>query len=220
SAGRRPSFRGRRPALSKPPCAASYSGGGQCRRGIRSGYPGRRPGTHEQGVVDVPINSEHLASLTDAHVIDENGDKVGGVGQIYLDDATGQPAWASVKSGLFGLRESFVPLAAASIVDGNIQVPYTTDHIKDAPRVDAENHLDDSQQSTLFDYYGVDRGALGGSAEAGEYAGGADRTAAFSSEETAQGLYDGRTEGLPTSDSSSNSDADFDAERDGAVTSE
>ena len=168
----------------------------------------------------MPINSEHLASLTDAHVIDENGDKVGGVGQIYLDDATGQPAWASVKSGLFGLRESFVPLAAASIVDGNIRVPYTKDHIKDAPRVDAENHLDDSQQSTLFEYYGVDRGALGGSAQGGEYAGGADRTAAFSSEETAQDLYDGRTEGLPSSDSNSNSDADFDDERDGAVTAE
>lgn len=138
----------------------------------------------------MPINSEHLASLTDADVIDQNGDKVGGVGQIYLDDATGQPAWVSVKSGLFGMRESFVPLRTADVVDGNISVPFTKDFIKDAPRVDADNHLDDSQQSTLYSYYGVERP----SADAGE----PEQRASFSSEETADEDAAGRTEGLPT----------------------
>ena len=37
------------------------------------------PGILKQGVVNVPINSEHLAQLTDADVVDQNGDKVGGV---------------------------------------------------------------------------------------------------------------------------------------------
>lgn len=154
----------------------------------------------------MPINNEHLASLTDADVIDQHGDKVGGVGQIYLDDATGQPAWASVKSGLFGLRESFVPLNTADVVDGNISVPFTKDFIKDAPRVDADNHLDDSQQASLYSYYGVDRptAAMPG--------GGADQTATFTSEQTAADRTDGRTEGLPAPVS--------DDGQDGAVTSE
>jgi len=139
----------------------------------------------------VPINSEHLASLTDADVIDQNGDKVGGVGQIYLDDASGQPAWVSVKSGLFGLRESFVPLGAAEVVNGNIQVPYAKDFVKDSPRIDAEHHLDDSQQALLYDYYGVDRSAAPSTGDSG----GADRTAAFGSEQVADDLTDGRTDG-------------------------
>ncbi|WP_228266629.1 PRC-barrel domain-containing protein [Ornithinimicrobium ciconiae] len=155
----------------------------------------------------MPINSEHLASLTDADVIDQNGDKVGGVGQIYLDDATGQPAWVSVKSGLFGLRESFVPLAAAEAAGGNIKVPYTKDFIKDAPRVDAENHLDDSQQATLFSYYGVDRSQAPSEPDSDA----PDTTAAFGSEETAQELYDGRTEGAPVA---------VEDAADGAVTTE
>lgn len=159
----------------------------------------------------MPINSEHLASLTDADVIDQNGDKVGSVGQIYLDDSTGQPAWASVKSGLFGLRESFVPLNDANVADGNIQVPYTKDQVKDSPRVDAENHLDDSQQSTLFSYYGVDRAA--GTGDQGS-AGAPDRTAMFGSDETAQDMTSSRTEGIPTEESQT------EEARDGAVTTE
>ena len=138
----------------------------------------------------MPINNEHLASLTDADVVDERGDKVGGVGQIYLDDATGQPAWVSVKSGLFGMRESFVPLAAADVVDGDIQVPYSKNFIKDAPRVDADNHLDDGQQATLHSYYGVER-----SAGAGQV--GADPTASFGSEQTADDLASGQTASEP-----------------------
>lgn len=141
----------------------------------------------------MPINTEHLASLTDADVIDQNGDKVGAVGQIYLDDATGQPAWASVKSGLFGLRESFVPLQTAEVANGNISVPFTKDVIKDAPRVDADNHLDDSQQATLYSYYGLERPS------AAAPGGGGDPSATFGSEQTAADLSDGRTEGLPTS---------------------
>lgn len=138
----------------------------------------------------MPINSEHLASLTEADVVDQNGDKVGSVGQIYLDDASGQPAWVSVKSGLFGLRESFVPLSGADVVDGNISVPYTKDFIKDAPRVDADNHLDDSQQSTLYSYYGAERPTVSGG-------GAPDPTATFGSDEVSEDLSDGRTQGVP-----------------------
>ncbi|WP_237565365.1 PRC-barrel domain-containing protein [Ornithinimicrobium cavernae] len=165
----------------------------------------------------MPINSEHLASLTDADVIDQNGDKVGGVGQIYLDDATGQPAWVSVKSGLFGLRESFVPLSGADVAGGNIRVPYTKDFIKDAPRVDAENHLDDSQQSTLYSYYGAERPTAAG----GESTGEADPTATFGSEQTAEDLYDARSESEPARVTSSDQEGELTTDyQEGAVTSE
>ena len=47
-------------------------------------------------------------------VHDSNGDKVGKVGQVYLDDATGQPNWVTVNTGLFGGNETFVPLDEAT----------------------------------------------------------------------------------------------------------
>ena len=54
-----------------------------------------------------------VSALSGATVVDTGGNKIGKVGQVYLDDQTGQPEWVTVKTGLFGTKESFVPLALA-----------------------------------------------------------------------------------------------------------
>lgn len=100
--------------------------------------------------------SEHeLASVADGDVVNAAGEKLGGIGQIYLDDETGEPTWATVKTGLFGTSESFVPLTGARVVDSNLQVDYDKDTIKNAPRVEADGHLDPSEEQALYDYYGI-----------------------------------------------------------------
>jgi uncharacterized protein (TIGR02271 family) len=99
------------------------------------------------------INSANVASLIGANVIDSDGNKIGSIGQIYVDPASGQPNWATVKTGLFGTSESFVPLEQADEADGDIRVPYTKDFVKDAPRVDADNSLAESEEDGLYSYY-------------------------------------------------------------------
>ena len=49
------------------------------------------------------------------NVVSTDGGKIGGIGQIYLDDSTGDPTWVTAKTGLFGTSESFVPLSEARI---------------------------------------------------------------------------------------------------------
>src|SRR5215211_5091587 len=46
-------------------------------------------------------------------VVDRDSNKIGEVVDIYLDNETDRPEWAVVRTGLFGLRSSFVPLAEA-----------------------------------------------------------------------------------------------------------
>ncbi|MEA2305359.1 MAG: hypothetical protein QOH43_2639, partial [Solirubrobacteraceae bacterium] len=46
-------------------------------------------------------------------VVDAGGDKIGTIEEIWLDRQTGEPEWATVKTGLFGLRSSFVPIRDA-----------------------------------------------------------------------------------------------------------
>ncbi|MEJ7704363.1 MAG: PRC-barrel domain-containing protein [Geodermatophilaceae bacterium] len=60
--------------------------------------------------------------------------KIGKVSQVYLDDTSGQPKWVTVNTGLFGTKESFVPLEQASFSGGALSVPVTKDQVKDAPR--------------------------------------------------------------------------------------
>ncbi|MFE9406300.1 DUF2382 domain-containing protein [Streptomyces sp. NPDC006530] len=87
---------------------------------------------------------------------DPDGEKIGGVEQVYLDDASGRPEWVTVKTGLFGTKESFVPLAGARRDGDALHVGYAKSMVKDAPRLDAEEHLDVDQERELYRHYGVD----------------------------------------------------------------
>ena len=87
--------------------------------------------------------------------------KIGSVGQIYLDNDTDRPEWVTVKTGLFGTKETFFPLADATISDGNVHVPYGKEKVKDAPRIDADGALSPTEEDELYAYYGVgERGEL------------------------------------------------------------
>jgi sporulation protein YlmC with PRC-barrel domain len=87
-------------------------------------------------------------------VVSEDGTKIGSVGQVFLDDHTGEPEWVTVKTGMFGGAESFVPLASATIHGDEVRVPFDKDTVKDAPRVDDSNgHLSESEEDELFRYY-------------------------------------------------------------------
>ena len=97
------------------------------------------------------------------------GEKIGKVGQVFLDDQTGQPEFLTVNTGLFGSSESFVPVEGASIDGDDVSVPYGKDKVKDAPRVDLDgNHLDESDERRLYEYYGrgYDAGTSNGSPDA------------------------------------------------------
>ena len=108
------------------------------------------------------LTTDQIASVTQGNVIDADGNRIGRVGQIYLDDQTGEPNWVTVKTGLFGTSESFVPLSGASVSGSDVVVTYDKDTVKDAPRVDADGHLTPEEEDSLYAYYG-----LGGTGQAG-----------------------------------------------------
>jgi sporulation protein YlmC with PRC-barrel domain len=74
-------------------------------------------------------------------MVDRDGDRIGSIEDIYADDQSGEPEWALVKTGLFGTKSSFVPIVQASQRDGDVQVPYDKQLVKDAPRIEADQHL-------------------------------------------------------------------------------
>jgi len=90
-----------------------------------------------------------------AKVVGPDGAKIGGIGQVYLDDETGGPEWVTVKTGLFGTSESLVPLRGARKSGDNLAIDYDKDTVKDAPRVDADGHLSPQDEEQLYAYYGL-----------------------------------------------------------------
>lgn len=106
--------------------------------------------------------------LRGGSVVSSTGEKIGKVGQVFLDDRTGDPEWVTVKTGLFGTAESSVPLADADVAGDEIRVPFGKDQVKDAPRLDdSEGHLSPEEEAELYRYYGraqtdVGEGSAGG----------------------------------------------------------
>ena len=86
-------------------------------------------------------------------VLDVEGHNVGKIKQIYVDERTGEPTWASVHTGLFGMKETLVPLQSAQPIEEDIQVPYDKATVKEAPNVDADERLSPEDEALVRDYF-------------------------------------------------------------------
>ena len=108
------------------------------------------------------IDQNQINDVIGQTVHGPDGEKIGQAGQIYLDDATGRPEWVTVHTGLFGTKESFVPLAQAQVTSEGVRVPFAKEAVKDAPRVDADQgHLSPEEEAELYRHYGLERPQLG-----------------------------------------------------------
>ncbi|MFI9723499.1 PRC-barrel domain-containing protein [Streptomyces sp. NPDC052396] len=91
-------------------------------------------------------------SLIGRKAYDRDGAKIGTVDEVYLDDATGEPEWAAVRTGLFG-RDAFVPLEPSRLVGDTLRIPYERALIRQAPDLGVGRHLSPEQELRLYHHY-------------------------------------------------------------------
>ena len=103
--------------------------------------------------------TEELQDMEGQTAVDMNGAKLGKIGQIYVDDQTGQPLWVTITTGMFGTKQSFAPLHGSRPDGGDLHLAVTKDMVTDAPGVEADGHIEDSENEALYTYYD---GYLGG----------------------------------------------------------
>jgi uncharacterized protein (TIGR02271 family) len=106
--------------------------------------------------------TQDLQNIEGRTAIGSDGSKIGKIGQVYVDDQTSEPLWVTISTGMFGSKESFAPLYGASASGDDLQLAVTKDMVKDAPSVDSDGHISDSENEALYRYYD---GHLGGSAQ-------------------------------------------------------
>lgn len=102
------------------------------------------------------LNEQDARNVVGANAYSRDGDKIGTVGQLFLDDQTGKPEFVTVNTGFFGTNESFVPVADADFAGDRLTLPFSKDKVKDAPNVDTEHgHLSQDEERRLYEYYGL-----------------------------------------------------------------
>jgi uncharacterized protein (TIGR02271 family) len=104
------------------------------------------------------MDTQTITEMRGNDVLDRDGDKIGKLEEIFLDEHTGKPEWALVKTGLFGGRGTFVPLAQATMNGDGLQVPYEKSQVKDAPNIDADQQLSQQEETELYSFYGLEYG--------------------------------------------------------------
>src|SRR5919107_1745670 len=102
------------------------------------------------------IQKDRILQFRGQDLCDRDGDKIGSIEEIYLDTQTGEPEWALVHTGLFGTKQTFVPLRDASEGDGTLRVPFEKSQVKDAPKVDPDGQLSQREEADLYRHYGME----------------------------------------------------------------
>jgi uncharacterized protein (TIGR02271 family) len=100
--------------------------------------------------------TDDVLSWRGRQLVDRDGDKVGKIDEVYLDTTTNRPEWALVNTGLFGTKSTFVPLRDATATDDEVRVAHAKSHIKDAPGIDADGELSQSEEEALYRHYDLD----------------------------------------------------------------
>jgi uncharacterized protein (TIGR02271 family) len=106
----------------------------------------------------MPTTREDVLSWRGQDMVDNDGDKIGKIDEIYLDQETNEPDWAVVTTGLFGTKQTFVPIADATSTGDGVRVPYEKAQVKDAPKIDPDGKLSQDEERQLYQHYGRDWG--------------------------------------------------------------
>jgi hypothetical protein len=101
------------------------------------------------------LSAEELEHVKDAEVISGDGQPVGTVEGIYLDESTRGPEWALINTPWVGKRDTFVPVREATFEQGALRVPYSREQLQGAPTIDPDGTLSEQEEAELYSYYGI-----------------------------------------------------------------
>jgi uncharacterized protein (TIGR02271 family) len=102
--------------------------------------------------------TDQVLSWREQELRSSDGEKLGTIEEIYLDAETREPEWALITTGMFGTKQSFVPLRDASPAGDCITVPFDKATVKDAPKIDPDGELSQREEAELYSHYGLEYG--------------------------------------------------------------
>lgn len=91
----------------------------------------------------------------DKTLYDEQGEKIGKVEDVFIDEATGKPEWLLIDNGFLS-PQTLVPCSRVSRSEGGLVSPFGSDQVKSAPGIDKDaDTITTGDERKLYDYYGI-----------------------------------------------------------------
>ncbi len=144
-------------------------------------------------------NATEFQQWIGQNAVDNEGSKIGKIGQIYLDDQSGDPTWVTVSTGMFGSKESFAPVYGSSASGDDLKLAVSKQMVKDAPNVEDDGHMNDEETDRLYTHYQGHFGPAQSDGDAGRHTE-SDHTGDTREDLTGQPGVEGRDTSGPTTD--------------------
>jgi hypothetical protein len=97
-----------------------------------------------------------LPPVIGAIATDRDGNALGTITTVYLDDATERPTWVGLSDGLHASPDEtpvIAPLTDARFTEGRLVLPVPADAVRSAPRVSRPDRLSPEEETLLRDHY-------------------------------------------------------------------
>jgi hypothetical protein len=107
-------------------------------------------------MADLPTQRDFddFSAWTGRDVVAPDGERLGAVELIFLDEATEVPEWVLVRLGEDD-HAAFVPLVGATVEARSIRVEQDRERITAAPRLDVDKTLTIAEVRQLYEHYGL-----------------------------------------------------------------
>jgi uncharacterized protein (TIGR02271 family) len=103
------------------------------------------------------MSMESLQSARGQTVYGADGDKIGSIEELFVDEQTGKPEWVGVGTGMLGTKRVLVPVVGMEPSDDGFRVPYSKGQVKGTPDIDSEE-ISQETEAQLYSHYGLEYG--------------------------------------------------------------
>jgi len=101
------------------------------------------------------LSLDQLTQVRGTPVYSSDGEKIGKVEEIFIDNDTRQPEWIGLGSGgMFSSKRVIVPVEGARLEADGFYVPYSKDQVQGTPAIDADEISQETERE-LYSYYGL-----------------------------------------------------------------
>ena len=112
---------------------------------------------HDSGP-DVPVQQEQATwTVAEWHgkmLVDNAGEKIGKLQDVYVDVETDEPQFATVKEGLIGRHLTFVPLGGVKVGPDVLEAAVSKEQVHDAPNMEQHGEeLSQADESRLYHHF-------------------------------------------------------------------
>ena len=101
------------------------------------------------------ISMDQARTLKGKTLLGAGQSKLGTIDSLYADREDGDLTFATVNTGKFGSKTSFVPLGEATLQGDNVVVAYDEERVSSAPQIDEDSDLSPEEEQRLYAHYGL-----------------------------------------------------------------